>query len=633
MALEGFDAHRDGERASSSSEGERANLRKALADEVDALASDSPGAGRRASARRSGRRRGNEEQDAFDEEAWIGAFGVLKRGGNVGRVAAREAARAGERRTESGSGRIGLVATKGVNACEVLLRERVTAVEGTFRSQGACLAQLMGRLRAREETHASRAAAPATALAKTLLASVEEREEVLLLGERIGVDDLDAWLEFAAYVKHNTVTRTCRPTTSTSNGIGDDAGYVQCSMVMFDVISACNHSCDPNAEVSAVSEEGEVTLYSLRPIEAGEEITICYGRASTRWLPARCRRRALRRDWHFECTCEKCKAEIASGLALDKPMARPWDILDPRWFYCTQDYTTGFETHFDGEGNLLSLRRESKSYGSKGYGDSISESATSRSDLLRDEFGSKLRFGNGGTGDDDFSNDSGSGFTTSTRSDSSSDSSESSFNVDEDDKGSSASEDEDVMRWHERWRSRRMKTYSVKNVGLYTPFQLYHAMQRCQIRQDHWQFLVVREALISQIMNEAAKHPGESQRPACPTLGSDENGKERAFKLVLNHCRSLARMTPNSSNFVELFATLENMIYWHSTEGWWYHRTQLRARRRKRKQKPVDDLQMNFFEICERSRWWFRLQNLRDAVHADVLAWNMSFGKSPCSPF
>jgi len=420
--------------------------------------------------------------------------------------------------------------------------------------------------------------------------------------------------------------------TSTSSGIGDDAGYVQCSMVMFDVISACNHSCDPNAEVSTVSEKGEVTLYSLRPIQRGEEITICYGKASLRWLPARCRRRALRKDWHFECACEKCKAEIASGLAVDKPMARPWDILDPRWFYCTQDYVTGFETHFDAEGNLLSLRCGSRASGSNGYADTNS-SAASRSDLLRHEFGSKLRFSEGGTGDDNFSNDSSSGFTDSTTSDSSSNSSESSFDVDEDDKDSSASEDEDVMRWHERWRSRRMKTYSVKNVGPYTPFQLYHAMKRCQIRQDHWQFLVVRDALITQIMNEAAKHAGESRRPACPTLGSDENGKERAFKLVLNHCRSLARMTPNSSNFVELFATMENMLYWHSTEGSWYRQTQRQARLREKKRKPADDLEMNFFDINERSRWWFRLQNLREAVHADVLAWNMSFGKAPGAPF
>ena len=45
----------------------------------------------------------------------------------------------------------------------------------------------------------------------------------------------------------------------------------------------------------------------------------------------------------------------------------------------------------------------------------------------------------------------------------------------------------------------------------------------------------------------------------------------------------------------------------------------------------VDDDE--FFEIPVRSRWAFRLERLRDAAHADVLAWNMQFGKLPSAPF
>ena len=610
----------------------RAGLERALGftDGREALESDSPGVGRRARSRRS-RRSGAQTDAAFDEEAWIGTFGVVKRSAGIGKTVPRRAGDA-ERRAESGSGRIGLETSTGVNACEVLIKERVTAIEGTFRSQGSCLAQLMGRLRARQETHASRAPAPSRKVAAALLGDRDDAEEILAFGDKIGVDDPEGWLEFAAYVKYNAVTRTSRPAARSPNGVGDSAGYVQCSMVMFDAISACNHSCDPNAEVSAISDQGEVTLYSLRPIAAGEEITICYGKPSLRWLPARCRRRSLLKEWHFECQCEKCEAEIRSGLAVHKPMSKPWDIHDPRWFYCTHDYTTGFETHFDAEGNLLALSSKPRVIRNGSLSEMGDSTSGSRTDLVSEEFGNKLRLGSASVlGDDDYSS---SGFSSLGISGVVTSSSDSAVTINEDEHVTSGgSEDEEVMRWHERWRKQRMKTYSVKNVGVYTPLQLYRAMQRCQIRQDHWQFLVVRDALITQIISDAATRGGTAQRQACPTLSAETNmnGKLLAFKLVLNHCRSLVRIVPNSSNFVERFITLENMIYWHSTEGTWYRqRRHARAGDRKKSPKGVD---VEFFDLPERSRWLFRLQNIRDAAHADVLAWNTTFCKSPAAPF
>ena len=488
--------------STSSSESEsRAALERALTQDNDPLLDvverpvTTPAAGQ-AVTRRRGRR--GHRSGPFDEEAWVGNFGVLPRGGRNPRVSPK--ADGGKAQS---SGRIGLVATERVNECEMLIRERATAIQGTFRSKGACLGQLMVRLRERNEMYASRARAPPPELSRKLLASVEEKEEVLTAGAKIGVEDEEAWLEFAAFVKYNAVTRNSRP--ATTSGIGGSSGFVQCSMVMFDAISACNHSCDPNAEVSQVSDEGEVTLYSLRTIEPGEEITICYGKPSMRWLPARCRRRALRKDWCFDCSCEKCEAEIASGLAVNKPMSRPWDILDPRWFFCTHDYATGFESHFDAEGNLLAMKTSpsaSTNTLTSMAGEDISSSALSDSDVLHRDFEGKIRL-NGGRTDDHGTDDDteSSGFSTS-----SSGSSASSVDLDDEDfeQSSSGSEDEDVMRWHERWRSKRLKTYSIKNVGLLTPLQLYRAMQRCQIRQDHWQFLVVREALIMQILNDAS---------------------------------------------------------------------------------------------------------------------------------
>jgi hypothetical protein len=61
-------------------------------------------------------------------------------------------------------------------------------------------------------------------MAKKLLSNAEEREEVLALGAKLGVEDEEEWLKFAAFVKYNAVTRTCRPaTTSAGSMIGADA--------------------------------------------------------------------------------------------------------------------------------------------------------------------------------------------------------------------------------------------------------------------------------------------------------------------------------------------------------------------------------------------------------------------------
>jgi hypothetical protein len=112
-------------------------------------------------------------------------------------------------------------------------------------------------------------------------------------------------------------------------------------------------------------------------------------------------------------------------------------------------------------------------------------------------------------------------------------------------------------------------------------------------------------------------------------------------------------MAPNTGSFAELFATLENIVYWWSTDGWHYVSTKRERREQERafsrararrarngagetaresdRSDSVDDDE--FFEIPVRSRWAFRLERLRDAAHADVLAWNMQFGKLPSAPF
>ncbi|CAF9930485.1 MAG: hypothetical protein ALECFALPRED_004611 [Alectoria fallacina] len=73
-----------------------------------------------------------------------------------------------------------------------------------------------------------------------------------------------------------------------------------------------NHSCDPNA--FCFFEGTKIRVRSLRPIVAGEEITISY----TDDTLARDTRRGYLTRWFFDCACEKC-AKNASDDVLKIP--------------------------------------------------------------------------------------------------------------------------------------------------------------------------------------------------------------------------------------------------------------------------------------------------------------------------
>ncbi|KAK4227007.1 hypothetical protein QBC38DRAFT_391919 [Podospora fimiseda] len=70
------------------------------------------------------------------------------------------------------------------------------------------------------------------------------------------------------------------------------------------VTATINHSCDPNAFV--FWEKGEVRVRSLRKIEAGEEVTICYVDPT---IDVATRGEMLEKEHFFTCRCLRCKAE------------------------------------------------------------------------------------------------------------------------------------------------------------------------------------------------------------------------------------------------------------------------------------------------------------------------------------
>ena len=68
-------------------------------------------------------------------------------------------------------------------------------------------------------------------------------------------------------------------------------------------LSRVNHSCDPNTQLKFT--KAGVTLVSLRPIAAGEEVTFSYIPAPTR--------EALFKQYGFTCTCQVCVKNCLCG--------------------------------------------------------------------------------------------------------------------------------------------------------------------------------------------------------------------------------------------------------------------------------------------------------------------------------
>lgn len=67
-----------------------------------------------------------------------------------------------------------------------------------------------------------------------------------------------------------------------------------------------NHSCDPN--VFFFMEGSQLRFRTTRPIAAGEELFLAYTDPS---YDVSSRRKELLDTYHFECTCSRCKVELA----------------------------------------------------------------------------------------------------------------------------------------------------------------------------------------------------------------------------------------------------------------------------------------------------------------------------------
>jgi len=83
---------------------------------------------------------------------------------------------------------------------------------------------------------------------------------------------------------------------------------------VYPTICLINHSCHPNSHNSWDSNAEHENIYAIRPIKAGEEITISYDQGG----PSNVRQAFLKDAFGFNCTCSRCSlppSELQSSNA------------------------------------------------------------------------------------------------------------------------------------------------------------------------------------------------------------------------------------------------------------------------------------------------------------------------------
>lgn len=90
-------------------------------------------------------------------------------------------------------------------------------------------------------------------------------------------------------------------------------------MCLFPSVARINHACRPSAHARFIPKTLLMEVKALRDIEAGEEISISYGRIDLKYAE---RQRLYREGWNFTCTCDLCMANQYEIVGSDQRRAR-----------------------------------------------------------------------------------------------------------------------------------------------------------------------------------------------------------------------------------------------------------------------------------------------------------------------
>ena len=84
---------------------------------------------------------------------------------------------------------------------------------------------------------------------------------------------------------------------------------------LYAVQSACNHSCQPNSTATFPHSDHRLVLVASSDLSAGEEVTISYLDECALTRSRHSRRKILQENYLFNCCCNRCTADLASGQA------------------------------------------------------------------------------------------------------------------------------------------------------------------------------------------------------------------------------------------------------------------------------------------------------------------------------
>jgi len=82
---------------------------------------------------------------------------------------------------------------------------------------------------------------------------------------------------------------------------------------VYTTICFINHDCIPNSYLNWNTNLNMETVHAIRPIKAGEEITVCY----TDGITTRDRKDYLETKFGFECSCSICSRSLAEQTLSD----------------------------------------------------------------------------------------------------------------------------------------------------------------------------------------------------------------------------------------------------------------------------------------------------------------------------
>jgi len=82
---------------------------------------------------------------------------------------------------------------------------------------------------------------------------------------------------------------------------------------LYSLQSTCNHSCQPNAEVTFPHNDFTLVVKALSDIKAGDEILISYLDECALERSRHSRQKILKENYIFTCMCEKCIAQAGDA--------------------------------------------------------------------------------------------------------------------------------------------------------------------------------------------------------------------------------------------------------------------------------------------------------------------------------